>query len=142
MKLENAPVAKSEMLIRRPVSEVFEALVDPAVTLRFWFTKGSRRLESGKEVRWDWEMFEFSVQVKMREVEKDKRIVVDGEPMMTARRLSGPSPRVPTTQRSLTSPFKLHRHWRRTRKESARLNRGVHVLFSQVLRRCSNTMWN
>jgi uncharacterized protein YndB with AHSA1/START domain len=31
--------AKAEMLIRRPVAEVFEAFVDPAVTTRFWFTK-------------------------------------------------------------------------------------------------------
>ena len=72
MKLEIAPVAKNEMLIRRPVSEVFEAFVDPSITSRFWFTKGSERLESGKEVRWDWEMYKFSVQVKVREVEKDK----------------------------------------------------------------------
>ena len=77
MELETAPVAKSEMLIRRPVSEVFEAFVDPAITSRFWFTKGSGRLEPGKEVTWEWEMYHFSVQVKVREVEKDKRIVVE-----------------------------------------------------------------
>ncbi|MBC7990984.1 MAG: polyketide cyclase, partial [Luteimonas sp.] len=28
------------MLIRRPVAEVFEAFVDPAITSRFWFTRG------------------------------------------------------------------------------------------------------
>lgn len=68
MEVKTAPVAKSEMLIRRPVSEVFEAFVDPAITSRFWFTKGSGRLEPGKEIRWDWEMYNFSVQVKVREV--------------------------------------------------------------------------
>lgn len=77
MEVKTAPVAKSEMLIRRPVSEVFEAFVDPAITSRFWFTKGSGRLEPGKEIRWDWEMYNFSVQVKVREVEKDKRILVE-----------------------------------------------------------------
>ena len=77
MELETAPVAKSEMLIRRPVSEVFEAFVDPAITSRFWFTKGSARLEPGREVTWDWEMYNFSVQVKVREVVKDKRIVIE-----------------------------------------------------------------
>jgi uncharacterized protein YndB with AHSA1/START domain len=41
-------VAGSEMLIRRPVAEVFEAFVDPAVTSRFWFSEGSGRLEPGK----------------------------------------------------------------------------------------------
>ena len=77
MELQTAPVAKSEMLIRRPVGEVFEAFVDPAITSRFWFTKGSGRLEPGKEIQWDWEMYNFSVKVQVREVEKDKRIVVE-----------------------------------------------------------------
>ena len=77
MNLKTAPVAKSEMLIRRLVGEVFEAFVDPAITSRFWFTKGSGRLEPGKEITWEWEMYNFSVQVKVREVEKDKRIVVE-----------------------------------------------------------------
>jgi uncharacterized protein YndB with AHSA1/START domain len=70
-------VAKAEMLIRRPVSEVFEAFVDPAVTSKFWFTDGSARLEPGKRVRWDWKMYGFSVQVDVKAVEKDRRIVVD-----------------------------------------------------------------
>ena len=77
MELETAPVAKSEMLMRRPVSEVFEAFVDPAITSRFWFTKGSGRLEPGKEVTWEWEMYNFSVQVEVREIDNDKRIVVE-----------------------------------------------------------------
>ena len=78
MKLEVAPVvAKSEMLIRRPVAEVFEAFVDPAITSRFWFTKGSARLEAGKEVQWEWEMYNFSVPVAVKELEKNKRIVVE-----------------------------------------------------------------
>jgi uncharacterized protein YndB with AHSA1/START domain len=77
MKLETAPVAKAEMLIRKPVAEVFEAFVDPAITSRFWFTKGSGRLEPGKEVRWDWEMYKFSVPVKVKEVEQNKRILVE-----------------------------------------------------------------
>jgi uncharacterized protein YndB with AHSA1/START domain len=71
------PVAKSEMLIRRPVAEVFEAFIDPAITSRFWFTKGSARLEAGKAVQWDWEMYNFSVPVRVKEVEQNKRIVVE-----------------------------------------------------------------
>jgi uncharacterized protein YndB with AHSA1/START domain len=30
MTLQNAPVAKAQMLIRKPVAEVFEAFVDPS----------------------------------------------------------------------------------------------------------------
>jgi uncharacterized protein YndB with AHSA1/START domain len=71
------PVAKTEMLIRRPAAEVFEAFIDPAITSRFWFTKGSARLEAGKEVQWDWEMYNFSVPVRVKVVEQNKRIVVE-----------------------------------------------------------------
>ena len=84
MQLNNAPVAKTEMQIRKPVAEVFEAFVDPLTTSKFWFTKGSARLEQGAQVQWDWEMYKFSVQVTVKELEKDKRILVDwgayGEP--------------------------------------------------------------
>ena len=70
------PVAKAEMLIRKPVAQVFEAFVDPAVTSRFWFTKGSARLEAGKTVRWDWEMYGISMEAEVRAVEEDRRILV------------------------------------------------------------------
>ncbi len=43
-------VAKAEMLIRRPIAEVFEAFVDPAITARFWFSRGDARLEAGKRL--------------------------------------------------------------------------------------------
>jgi uncharacterized protein YndB with AHSA1/START domain len=52
----NAPIVKAEMLIRKPPAEVFNAIIDPAVTTKFWFTKSSGKLEPGKRVRWDWEM--------------------------------------------------------------------------------------
>ena len=77
MQLNVAPIAKAEMQIRKPVSEVFEAFVDPAITSRFWFTKGSDRLDSGKEVSWEWEMYNFSVQVKVKELDRNKRLVVE-----------------------------------------------------------------
>jgi len=71
-----APVAKAEMLIRRPAAQVFEAFVDPAVTARFWFSKGSARLEAGKTVRWDWEMYGMSMEAQVRALEADRRILV------------------------------------------------------------------
>ena len=71
------PVAKAEMLIRKPVDQVFEAFVNPAITSRFWFTRGNARLEAGKEVRWDWEMYGFSVPVAVKAVEPNRRIVVE-----------------------------------------------------------------
>ena len=52
-------VAKAEMLIRVPVTNVFEAFVDPVITSKFWFSRGSGKLEAGKTVRWGWEMYGF-----------------------------------------------------------------------------------
>jgi uncharacterized protein YndB with AHSA1/START domain len=75
--LLNAPVAKAEMLIRKPVSEVYEAFIDPAITAQFWFTKGSGRLEAGKTVQWDWEMYGASASVEVIELEPNQRIVID-----------------------------------------------------------------
>jgi uncharacterized protein YndB with AHSA1/START domain len=49
------------MLIRKPVAEVFEALVNPAITSRFWFSKARYRLEEGRQVTWEWGMYDFSV---------------------------------------------------------------------------------
>jgi uncharacterized protein YndB with AHSA1/START domain len=68
-------IAKTEMLIRRPVREVFEAFVDPAVTTQFWFTKSSGRLEQGKRVRWEWEIYNAATDVDVKEIEPNKRIV-------------------------------------------------------------------
>src|SRR6185312_558402 len=76
MNLTQTPVAKAAMLIRKPAAEVFEAFIDPAITSRFWFTKGSARLEAGKSVRWDWEMYGLSMQADVLAVEKDRRILV------------------------------------------------------------------
>ena len=39
LQLTHAPSVEVGMLIRRPPGDVFQALVDPAITTRFWFTK-------------------------------------------------------------------------------------------------------
>lgn len=69
--------ARTEMLIRRPVAEVFDAFVDPRKTSKFWFTSGSGRLEAGKRVQWRWEMYDLNVDVDVKVLEPNKRIIVD-----------------------------------------------------------------
>ena len=76
-ELKHAPVAKTEMLIRRPAAEVFEAFIDPAITSKFWFTKSSGALEPGKQIQWDWEMYKFSVQVRVKAIERNRRIRIE-----------------------------------------------------------------
>jgi uncharacterized protein YndB with AHSA1/START domain len=75
--IERGPVAKSEMVIRKPVGEVFNAIVDPAVTTKFWFSKSSGKLEPGKRVRWDWEMYGVGTDVDVKEVEPNRRILIE-----------------------------------------------------------------
>jgi uncharacterized protein YndB with AHSA1/START domain len=70
-------VAKAQMLIRKPVAQVFEALVDPAITSRFWFSKSSGRLEPGKRIRWDWEMYGHHTEVEVKEIDKNQRILIE-----------------------------------------------------------------
>ncbi len=72
-----AVVAKAEMLVRRLVSEVFEAFINPETTSKFWFTKSSGKLEPGKRVQWDWEMYNVSVPVTVKAIEKNKRILIE-----------------------------------------------------------------
>lgn len=79
MNPKHAPAAKAGMLIRRPVAEVFEAFVEPSITTKFWFTGSSGRLEAGKHVRWEWEMYGVSTSVEVKAIEKDTRIVIEWE---------------------------------------------------------------
>lgn len=73
----NPPVASAGMLIRRPVAEVFRAFVDPAVTTRFWFSRGSAPLAPGAVVRWDWEMYGAGSDVRVKAIEPERRILID-----------------------------------------------------------------
>ncbi|HET6567014.1 MAG TPA: SRPBCC family protein [Rhodothermales bacterium] len=77
MSIKSVPAAKAEMLIRKPVADVFEAFVDPDITSQFWFTKGSARLEPGHQVTWDWDMYGLSIPVRVKAVEPNERILIE-----------------------------------------------------------------
>ena len=76
-QLTKVPMTKTGMLIRKPVAEVFEAFVNPGITTKFWFTKSSGRLEAGKQVHWDWEMYGISVPVTAKVIDPSTRIVIE-----------------------------------------------------------------
>lgn len=77
LQLTKPPIAKAQMLIRKSPSECFEAFINPEITKRFWFTKSTGRLEPGKPVVWTWEMYGHSIDVKVKEVESNRRILVE-----------------------------------------------------------------
>lgn len=54
-----------------------EAFVDPAITTKFWFTKSSGRLEPGKHIKWEWEMFGVADTLYVKEIELNKRILIE-----------------------------------------------------------------
>lgn len=76
-QLTQAPVGKTGMLIRKPAAEVFEAIINPAITAKFWFTKGSGRLEAGKQVLWEWGMYNATALVTAKSIEPHRRIVIE-----------------------------------------------------------------
>ena len=71
------PAARAELLIRRPVADVFEAFIDPEITARFWFSRGTARLAAGTELEWIWEMYGASTRVRVLDVEPRRLIRVD-----------------------------------------------------------------
>lgn len=73
-KTKPAPAATTAMLIRKPVAAVYEAMVNPAITSQFWFTKGSGRLDSGKDVKWEWGMYDVSAELCAHDIKKNKFI--------------------------------------------------------------------
>jgi uncharacterized protein YndB with AHSA1/START domain len=77
LRLTHIPSVNTGMLIRRPSGEVFQALVDPAITTRFWFTKSSGKMVPGTVIKWDWEMYGVSAEVSVIEVEDNSRIVMN-----------------------------------------------------------------
>ncbi|WP_426235364.1 SRPBCC family protein [Pararhizobium sp. DWP1-1-3] len=62
--------------IAKPVSEVFEAVVNPEQLSRYFTTGGAKgRLETGATVTWDFHDFPGAFPVQVIEVIKDEKIV-------------------------------------------------------------------
>lgn len=77
MEVKKQPIAKAELLIRRPVAEVFNAFVDPDVITKFWFEKSTGRLERGKTVRWHWESCNVCAEVRVKAIDENERILIE-----------------------------------------------------------------
>jgi uncharacterized protein YndB with AHSA1/START domain len=77
METKELPIAAAGMLIRRPVEEVYEAFIDPAITSKFWFTHSGGRLDAESEVRWEWRMYDVSTMVRAKELVRNEKIVIE-----------------------------------------------------------------
>lgn len=68
--------AEACMVIRRPIADVFEAFVDPAVTTRFWFSRGDARLAPGVRTQWHWAHIGARAEVEVLAFEAPRRLRV------------------------------------------------------------------
>ncbi len=85
MKSSNAtPPVHCQMMIRRPINDVFQAFIDPAITTNFWFTQSTGKLEQGHTVRWTWEMYGVSAEVFTQAIVANELIKIEwGKPKTT-----------------------------------------------------------
>jgi len=66
-----------QMLIWKPVADVFKAFIDPDITTKFWFTNSSGSLEAGKTIKWEWDMLNASALVKVEKIIENELIKFD-----------------------------------------------------------------
>ncbi len=79
MEDKNKPIVECQMMIRRAISEVFDAFINPSITTKFWFTKASGKLEEGKTVTWEWKMYNVSADIQVLEVIPEQLIKIQWE---------------------------------------------------------------
>jgi len=65
---------KAALQIQKPAHEVFEAIVDPVKMSNYFISKGSGRMEAGKEIRWRFPEFDFEFPIKVEKIETDRYI--------------------------------------------------------------------
>nr|WP_252151576.1 SRPBCC domain-containing protein [Acinetobacter terrestris] len=77
-------VIETQMLIRKPVAEVFNAFIDPEITSKFWFTSSTGQLIENKSVDWYWEKYDVTTSVLVEQMINNELIqIIWGEPKTT-----------------------------------------------------------
>ena len=78
---------KAALQMLKPVSEVFEAIIDPVKMSNYFISKSSGRMEEGKKIMWRFPEFDMEFPVRVGKIEKDKYISfywdVDGIELLT-----------------------------------------------------------
>ena len=63
---------KAGLIMQKPSHEMFEAIVDPAKMSNYFISKGSGRIEEGKEIIWKFPELDMEFPIQGRKIEKDK----------------------------------------------------------------------
>jgi uncharacterized protein YndB with AHSA1/START domain len=70
----NTLEVKAAIQISLPVSEVFEAIVDPVKMSNYFISKGSGRMEEGKQIMWRFPEFDMEFPIRIGKIETNKFI--------------------------------------------------------------------
>ena len=77
MTQEQQQYSEVGMLIRKPIKQVYEAFINPEITINFWFTKSTGRLDENEEVVWTWEMYNHSISVFIKSIIPNEKIIIE-----------------------------------------------------------------
>lgn len=66
--------ARVSLQIQKPVEEVFEAIVNPEIMTKYFISESSGRMETGKELFWEFGDFPGKFQVKVTEVQSNSMV--------------------------------------------------------------------
>lgn len=78
--METKLTAKASIGIQKPVSEIFEAIVNPEIMQNYFISKGSGRMEVGKEIFWEFPEYEDSYPLTTKETVPNEKIVFVWDP--------------------------------------------------------------
>ena len=62
---------KTAIQILKPVNEVFEAIVDPIKMSNYFISKSSGRMETGKQIIWQFPEFDMEFPIRVGKIIKD-----------------------------------------------------------------------
>jgi uncharacterized protein YndB with AHSA1/START domain len=65
---------KTALQILKPVSEVFEAIIDPEIMSNYFIAQGSAKMEQGKQILWRFPEFDSEFPIKVDKIEKNSYI--------------------------------------------------------------------
>jgi len=67
--------AKASIGIQKPVSEVFEAIINPEIMQNYFISKGSGKMETDVEILWSFPEFDGSYPLTTKEIIPNEKIV-------------------------------------------------------------------
>ena len=65
---------ETKLQILQPPELIFEAIVDPAEMSNYFISKGSGKMEEGKQIIWQFPEFDTSFPIQVGKIEKNKYI--------------------------------------------------------------------